>query len=86
MPFSVPSALQLLIYSRQPLIASRRYLNGIDATAAYVRMTLSVMTDMRYFMLILLILVVGNVRRLCSVPPAGSTRLTCAAVLNRRSC
>ena len=55
---------------------SCRYLNGLDATAAYVRMTLSVMTDMRYFMLILLILVVGNVRCLYSGPPAVAARLT----------
>ena len=37
-----------------------QYLNGLDATAAYVRMTLSVMADMRPFLLILAILVVGN--------------------------
>ena len=37
-----------------------QYLNGLDATAAYVRMTLSVMADMRPFLLILTILVVGN--------------------------
>ena len=49
-------------------------------------MTLSVMTDMRYFMLILLILVVGNVRCVYSVPPAGTARLTCDDVLNRRLC
>ena len=60
------------IYSRQPIIASRRYLNGLDATAAYVRMTLSVMTDMRYFMLILLILVIGNVRCLCYLQQASA--------------
>jgi hypothetical protein len=37
-----------------------QYLNGLDATAAYVRMTLSVMADMRPFLLILAILVIGN--------------------------
>ena len=37
-----------------------QYLNGLDATAAYVRMTLSVMRDMKSFVLILVILVVGN--------------------------
>ena len=37
-----------------------QYLNGLDATAAYVRMTLSVMRDMKSFVLILAILVVGN--------------------------
>jgi hypothetical protein len=36
------------------------YLNGFDATAAYVRMTIAIITDTRAFMLILAILVVGN--------------------------
>eukprot|EP01047_Picozoa_sp_COSAG01_P098157 COSAG01_NODE_28382_length_662_cov_1.262877_1_plen_220_part_11 len=37
-----------------------QYLNGFTATAAYVRMTLSVVTDMKIFMLIMAILVAGN--------------------------
>ena len=37
-----------------------QYLNGFDATAAYVRMTLSVIADMKTFLLIMVILVVGN--------------------------
>eukprot|EP01043_Picozoa_sp_COSAG02_P032514 COSAG02_NODE_2175_length_9589_cov_6.644573_3_plen_1201_part_00 len=37
-----------------------QYMNGLDATAAYVRMTLSVMSDMWSFMLIIAILILGN--------------------------
>ena len=48
-------------------------------------MTLSVMTDMRYFVLILLILVVGNVRCLYGTP-AAVARLTCDVALHRRLC
>ena len=36
------------------------YLNGLEATAAYVRMTIAIITDTKAFMLILAILVVGN--------------------------
>jgi hypothetical protein len=37
-----------------------QYLNGFEATAAYVRMTLEVMADMKVFLLIMAILVAGN--------------------------
>ena len=37
-----------------------QYLNGLEKTAPYVRMTLSVIVDMTPFLLILAILVVGN--------------------------
>jgi hypothetical protein len=37
-----------------------QYLNGFEATAAYVRMTLSVIADMKVFLLIMAILVAGN--------------------------
>ena len=36
------------------------YLNGLEMTAAYVRMTTAVITDMMPFMLILVLLIVGN--------------------------
>jgi hypothetical protein len=36
------------------------YLNGLDMTAAYVRMTMAVISDMMPFMLILVLLIVGN--------------------------
>jgi hypothetical protein len=36
------------------------YLNGLEMTAAYVRMTTAVITDMVPFMLILVLLIVGN--------------------------
>jgi len=36
------------------------YLNGFEVTASYVRMTFAIMSDMRSFMLILAIIVVGN--------------------------
>ena len=37
-----------------------QYLNGFEVTASYVRMTFAIMSDMKSFMLILVILVVGN--------------------------
>jgi uncharacterized membrane-anchored protein YhcB (DUF1043 family) len=37
-----------------------QFLNGFDVTAAYVRMIMSVTLDMTYFMLILVVLIVGN--------------------------
>ena len=37
-----------------------QYLNGLEKTAPYVRMTLSVIVDMTPFLLILAILVIGN--------------------------
>ena len=37
-----------------------QYLNGFEATAPYVRMTLTIIGDMQVFLLIMAILVVGN--------------------------
>ena len=48
-----------------------QYLNGFLATAAYVRMTLSVMADMKVFLLIMAILVVGNACVLMLLYPRG---------------
>ena len=50
-----------------------QYLNGFTATAAYVRMTLSVISDMGVFLLMMAILVVGNACVLVLLYPLALT-------------
>eukprot|EP01049_Picozoa_sp_SAG25_P006999 SAG25_NODE_552_length_6985_cov_2.281295_2_plen_112_part_00 len=50
-----------------------QYLNGFTATAAYVRMTMSVISDMRVFLLMMAILVVGNACVLVLLYPLALT-------------
>ena len=47
------------------------YMNGIEALAAYVRMTVAIISDMKAFMLILLLLVTGNAFVLQLLYPTG---------------
>ena len=49
------------------------YLNGLEMTAAYVRMTTAVITDMVPFMLILVLLIVGNAFVLLLLYPQALT-------------
>jgi hypothetical protein len=50
-----------------------QYLNGFTATAAYVRMTMSVISDMGVFLLMMAILVVGNACVLVLLYPLALT-------------
>ena len=50
-----------------------QYLNGFTATAAYVRMTISVISDMGVFLLMMAILVVGNACVLVLLYPLALT-------------